>query len=193
MTVQVSLRWAVCVLFLVPLAASAATGAENETKTVKLGKLELTVPNSWKQEEPASNLRLGQFRIPAVEGEKEDAELAVFSFGPSDLADNVRRWIGQFQAEGRTVKVTKGEAGDSKYLFVEISGTYNKPVGPPIQGKTEPSPNSRVFAIALQTADKQVYFLKMAGKDKTVAAQGDAFRTSFGADAKKEEEVKFDE
>ena len=163
-----------------------------KTKQVEVKDIKLAVPTSWKQEKPSSSLRLTQFRIPAADGDKEDAELSVFSFGASSVVDNVKRWTGQFDPNGREAKVTSGEAEIGKYVFVEVSGIYNKPVGPPVFGKTEAVPDSRMYAVLL-TTDKGVYYLKLTGPDKTVSGEATTLRASFGGDAAKEKEYKLED
>ncbi len=180
-------------LLVVAPARTIADDADAKTTEVKVKDITLIVPATWKEEEPESRLRVAQFKIPAAEGDKEDAELAVFSFGASGIEDNIKRWINQFQPEGRKVAISSGEAKQGKYVFVNLSGTYNKPVGPPVLGKTEATPGSRVLAVILAAPEKGVYFFKLTGLDKTVAAQTDALRKSFGGDASKERELKLDE
>ncbi len=104
---------------------------------------------------------------------------------------NVDRWIGQFAAEGRETKVTRGKIENGQYVFVEITGTFNKPVGPPIQRKSVPTPDSRMLGGILGREGIGLDFMKMTGPDKTVKAQGAALRKSFGADSKKEEPLEF--
>lgn len=162
------------------------------TTEVKIRDLVLTIPASWKKEDARSRLRLGQFRIPAIGGEKTDAELAIFSFGASDLSANIKRWISQYEAEGRKTKIMQGESKQGAYVIVELSGTYKKSVGPPIAGKTESVPGSRSLAVILLIPEKGVYYLKLVGLDKTVAAQAKAFRAAFGADGTKEKEIKIE-
>lgn len=180
-------------------AKKPEAGKEAPKKSVKTveveikGGLKLNVPETWKQSEPSSRLRLAQFAIAPVEGDKEDAELALFNFGFGGSAKaNIDRWIGQFQAAERKTKVSEGNIEAGKYFFVEISGTYNKPIGPPIARQTKPAPGSRMLGVILGIEGKGIYFMKMTGPDKTVAAQGTALRKSFGADAKKEKEVDFE-
>jgi hypothetical protein len=167
-----------------------------ETKTVEVeikGGLKLNVPETWKQGKPSSRLRLAQFAIPAVKGDTDEGELALFNFGAGGSAKaNIDRWIGQFQSDEREVKIKEGDIETGKYFFVEITGTYNKPIGPPIAGKTTAAPGSRMLGVILGIEDKGIYFLKMTGPDKTVAAEATALRKSFGADGKKEKEVDFD-
>ena len=169
---------------------------KKEVKTVEVeikGGLKLNVPETWKQSKPSSRLRLAQFAIPKVKGDTEDGELAVFNFGPGGSPKaNIDRWIGQFQSVEREVKVKQGEIEAGKYFFVEITGTYNKPIGPPIARQTKAAPGSRMLGVILGIEDKGIYYLKMTGPNKTVAAQATALRKSFGADGKKEKEVEFD-
>ncbi|MDP6443936.1 MAG: hypothetical protein QGG36_32490 [Pirellulaceae bacterium] len=190
---RLSIRRAVwlCSLTLAALASATTQANADDAKTtdVKIKDITLSVPSGWKKEEPKTRLRLAQFSVPAAEGDKESAELAIFSFGASDPSANIRRWLSQFQAKDRKASVATGVSAVGKYVFVDISGTYNKPVGPPVAGKTEPTPNSRVLAVILVAEKKGVYYLKMAGPDKTVAAQADALRKSFGGDAEKEKVV----
>jgi len=167
-----------------------------EVKTVEVeikGGLKLNVPETWKSGKPSSRLRLAQFAIPAAKGDTEEGELALFNFGAGGSAKaNIDRWIGQFQSDEREVKVKQGEVEAGKYFFVGITGTYMKPIGPPIAGQKKATPGSRMLGVILGIEDKGIYFFKMTGPDKTVAAQAAALRKSFGADAKKEKEVDFD-
>ncbi len=178
-------------------AADKPAEKKKEVKTVEVeikGGLKLNVPETWKQSKPTSRLRLAQFAVPKAKGDTEDGELALFNFGAGGGAKaNIDRWIGQFQPTEREVNVKEGALETGRYFFVEISGTYNKPVGPPIARQTKPAPGSRMLGVILGIEDKGIYFFKMTGPDKTVAAQTAALKKSFGADAKNEKEVKLDE
>jgi hypothetical protein len=179
-------------LALIPLAIATVGFAEDAAKTteVKVDKLTLAVPEAWKQEKPASTLRLAQFSIPAVEGDKEASELAIFPpFGGTAEA-NITRWVGQFEAEGREVKMTQGESPQGKYIVVDLKGTYKKPEGPPVLQKTKPAPGYRMYGVIFSAKDGGNYFFKLTGPEKTVTAQADALRTSFGAKAADENEYK---
>ena len=169
---------------------------ETKGKTVEVevkGGLVINVPETWKKEKPASNLRLAQFSIPMAKGDEEAGELALFNFGfGGGVKANIDRWIKQFHAEGRKTKVTRGETEVGKYYFVELSGTYNKSIGPPIQRRTEPREGYRMLGVILGVEKKGVYFFKMTGPDKTVAKEGKSLRTSFGAKGK-EEDVELEE
>jgi gluconolactonase len=161
--------------------------AADDLKEAKVGAITLKTPANWKQSKPTSRLRLAQFSIPAVEGDHEAAELAIFSFGAGGgIKANVDRWIGQFATEGRKAKTTSGKSKTGEYVFVEIGGTYRKPVGPPVLRKTESMANARMLGVILAVEGEGTYFLKMTGPDKTVISAADAFRASFGGDAASE-------
>ncbi|MCH9654161.1 MAG: hypothetical protein K0U86_05600 [Planctomycetes bacterium] len=171
--------------------ACTVQAADESTKTneVKIKDITLKVPANWKSAPPSNSLRLAQFEIPAVKGDKEPAELVISSFGGTGggMAANISRWVGQFAAgKDRKVKVTQGESKLGKYVFADLSGTYNKSIGPPFLRKTKAVPDSRMLGVILAVEGKAYYFLKLTGPTKTVSAAADEFRASFGANAKEE-------
>ena len=185
---------------LVILVASQ-TGFSDEAKKEKVreakwGTFSLKIPESWKEIPSSSNMRVATLEIPAAKGDAEKGELAIFSFpgGGGNINDNVKRWISQFASEGRKANVVKGKAGENEYVLADITGTYNKPDGPPFLRKTKPAPGYRMLSVILLVGGKdgaappKVYYLKLTGPDKTVKAQAKAFRTSFGGSSEKEEE-----
>lgn len=175
---------------LLSLSASPRLLSDDKPNVeVQIKDLKLVVPAAWKQEEPSNNLRLGQFKIDPVEGDKEAAELVISSFagGGGGVDANLKRWINEFSPQGRKVKLSKGESEQGVYYLCDLTGTYNKRVGPPIAGKTAPVPGSRALEIILQVPDKNIYFLKLTGPEKTVGAAEAALKQSIGADPKSEE------
>lgn len=178
---------------LAALAAPALQADEPKTVEVKAGRITLKVPETWKQEDPSNRLRLAQFAIPVIKEEAGRAELTVSQAG-GGIEANVKRWISQFQAEGLKQKLTEGSFGEEgRYVFVDLSGTYNAPVGPPIAQQTKPTPGSRMLGVILASESIGTYFLKLTGPDKSVAAQAQALRAAFGGDEKKEKEYKLPE
>jgi len=164
-----------------PPTASGPVGS----KSFESGELKLAIPTRWIQGKPANRLRLAQFEIPAAEGDAEAGELVVSGpFGGTDEA-NIDRWVGQFEADGRTQATSKGTGSLGDYVVVELTGTYKKPIGPPIAGKNEPVSGYRMLGAILKLKDGN-YFLKLTGPDKTVAAAATEFRSSFGGDVTKE-------
>lgn len=164
-----------------------------ETVEVTVDDLKLSIPKTWKTVKPSSSMRKGQFSIPAAKGEKDAVDYVIFQFGGGGggIGANVRRWINQFEAKGRKAKITKGKCPQGFYILVDITGTYNMSVGPPIQRKTKKVDNARMVSVILAVeAKKKVYYIKTAGGAKTVDANVDAIRGTFGGDASKEEELK---
>lgn len=163
---------------------------EPKTVEVKAGRLTLKIPETWKSSPPSNRLRLAQFAIPLAKDDEGVAELTVTQAG-GGIDPNITRWVNQFQAEGRKQKFTEGSFGeDGRYVFVDLSGTYNATIGPPIEQKTKPTPGSRMLGVIMVSETTGVYFLKMTGPDKTVAAQAKALRATFGGNAEKEKEYK---
>ena len=159
-----------------------------ETTAVTIKDLTLNLPKSRSSVKSSSSMRLGTFNTPIAEGDQEPGELTIFSFagGGGDVGSNISRWVGQFNSDGRTATVKKGKAESNTYYIVDVAGTYKRSVGPPIQQKTEPVEGFRMLGVILELEDKGVYYLKLTGPDATIKAQADAFRKSFGGDAKSE-------
>ena len=185
-----------CCLIVAPLFANAADDKKKDpekTRAVKIESLTLNVPQSWEQKPPSNKLRKAQFSIPKAKDDKEGVELVIFSFGGGGggVQANINRWVGQFESKGRKSKITSGESPQGQYIFVNITGTYKMPIGPPIAGKTKTIPNARMLAVILHVQKAgAVYYLRMAGESKTISAAAEAFRASFEADTKTEKEVK---
>ena len=188
-----AMLWPCAVLVADGDKTTSSDDQPDATVEVKIRDLKLQVPKTWQKQEPRSQLRLGQFALPAAEGDQEPGELVIFSFGGAQIESNIRRWIEQFRPEERKVKISTGNTEVGKYVIAELSGTYKKPDGPPVLGKTVDAPGYRVFAVILLVKDKGVYYLKAAGPDKTIAANTKAIRHSFGAKAEAEKELKLDE
>jgi gluconolactonase len=160
-----------------------------KTKTVTAGPLKLTVPETWVQKEATSRLRLAQFSIPKVDGDSENAEFVVFFFGAGGGGGseaNLHRWINQFQQQERRVKLTSGKSQQGEYILADISGTWNKPIGRPIDQKTVEMSGARVLSVILTGKDQSNHYLRLTGPEKTVSANVDALRAAIGADAKSE-------
>lgn len=178
-------------LALALLVTPVAFADEAKTKDVDVKGIKLTVPDDWKAKMlPPGGFRAAQFEIPAVEGDKEAGELVVFHFGPNGgggVKANIDRWVKQFEAEERKLKVYEGESKLGKYVLVDLNGTWNKPVGPPIAGKTVKAPGTRFLGVILHSENGD-YFVRLTGPEKTVKENAKAFRATFQADVDKEKE-----
>src|SRR5262245_2011892 len=66
---------------------------------VEIGSMKSKAPESWKEEQPTSAMRLTQFKVPKAEGDAEDAELIVFYFkqGSGSAEDNLKRQLAKFE------------------------------------------------------------------------------------------------
>ncbi len=178
-------------LWLAVAAPVRAYDDEVQAKTVSvmLKGLTLKLPTTWASSDTVSSMRLATYEIPASMGDKDKGELSVFSFpgGGGGVAANLERWVGQFSTKGRTMKVTQGTTdGKATYYLADIAGTFNKPVGPPVLRQTEAAEGYRMLAAIIVLENEDVYYLKLTGQDATIKAQTDAFRASFGGDAKQE-------
>lgn len=183
-------RCAGTLMALALLVTPLAFAEDAKTVEVKVRDIKLTVPEGWK-EKAASGFRAAQFEIPAAEGDKEGGELIVFHFGVNGgggVQANIDRWINQFDADERKLKISDGESAQGKYTLVELSGTWNKSIGPPIAMKTVKMPGARFLGVILHSEKGGDFFVRFTGPDKTVTANSKAFRNSFGADAEKEKE-----
>jgi hypothetical protein len=160
------------------LTAAALLVAADETVTVKAGELSYQAPATWKSGRPSSSMRLAQAKIPAAEGDKEEAELVVFAFkgGGGGVEPNVERWRTQFLNEDGEPAKAKTEDRKGKNVdvtFVEITGRYVAPLRPG-EPETVNKPEFRLLG-AIVLTDETGYFFKLTGPDKTVAAQKEAF------------------
>ena len=155
------------------LALGAARAADTE-----LDGLKSTPPAGWKAEEPATKERVFQFLIPKVEGDKHDAQLFVFFFGPGGgggIQANIERWKGMIApAEGAkaedTYKTTEFKVGDVKVTQFEANGTYKhkkRPFDPNEQ--PELRPDYRLVSVIFESANGP-YFIRMFGPKKTMDA-----------------------
>jgi gluconolactonase len=184
-------RVLVCAAFALTFSALQADDAAKKAETVevKLRDLVLNLPKDWTAAADKP-MRLATYEIPSAEGDKEKGELAISTFGGDGggVAPNLERWVGQFDAEGREVTIKKGVVGDTIYHVADISGTYQKSVGPPVLRKTTPAKDYRMLGMIVQIKEKGVYFLKLTGPDATVKAQAEAFRAAIGAKSEGEED-----
>ncbi|QDT31870.1 hypothetical protein [Thalassoglobus polymorphus] len=170
-------------------AEDAAKEAKTvETVEVKASDLTLAIPKTWKQQQPSNNLRLAQFVVPAAKEGGEPAELVISGPFGGSAAQNIQRWIGQFRQEGRQIKMTQGESKHGKYILVDLTGTYNRSIGPPFQRKSEAVENYRVINVMLAAPEGRTgsYFLKLTGEKATVEAAEEQIRAVFGANMKDE-------
>ena len=162
------------------LTTSALVSVAQNTQQPSLanGELGYTAPAEWTAEKPSSKARVGQFKLPKAEGDKEDAQLVIYYFGPTEggsASANIERWIAQMQQpEGTPAAKPKTErftANGLNITAVDVSGTYVAEMAP---GSSEHhnDPNSRLRAAVIKTP-KGSYYLKLVGPQKTVQKWSD--------------------
>jgi gluconolactonase len=182
-------------LILILLGATVSSADDQpaaKTKEVKARDMTLVVPEGWKSKPQVREPRVAEFEIPATEEGKEKGEFVVFYFGKQGAGGvqaNIERWVGQFEAEGRMVKTLTGESAEGKYTLVDLTGTYKKPIGPPIMRQSKSMPGWRVLNVVVETKAGP-YFLKIDGPEKLIAAIEADFRNSFGGKKETEKEQK---
>ncbi|OGC90701.1 MAG: hypothetical protein A2W25_00015 [candidate division Zixibacteria bacterium RBG_16_53_22] len=143
------------------------------------GGLDWEAPASWKVG-PPQQMRVVTYLISPVEGDADNAELAVFHFpGTGGAKDaNLQRWEGQFeQPDGRNsadVAVIKEiETNGLKVTTIDLSGTYKVTGGPMMEVKDK-KPDYRLIGAIIEGPQGMVFF-KMTGPEKTVAASENDF------------------
>jgi hypothetical protein len=143
--------------------------------------LKSKVPAGWKAQKPSNNLRLFQFAVPKADGDSDDAELVVFSFGASDKAENIKRWKTQFIApKGKTIddvsKVEEYKLGKvAEVVCLDIWGTYKYKFPPnDPRAKETLKENYRRFNVMIET-QKDTFFITLTGPAKTMAKHKEAF------------------
>ncbi len=145
------------------------------------GGLEFEAPSTWISETPSSSMRLAQYRLPRLEGDPEDAEVAAFYFGGQggSVQANVDRWIGQFSnPDGSPVthpQVSEREVNGILLTIVDVHGTYHQAQGP-MMAQTTAKENYRMLAAVAEGPNGSSFF-KLTGPQPTV----DHFEESFNS------------
>jgi hypothetical protein len=157
----------------------AAVALAEDPKPVEFAGMKSTPPKEWKEEAPANTMRTHQFKLPKAEGDKEEAELALFFFkaGSGSLEANLKRQTAKFQpADGKDKveeKVEKTKVGTVEATYQDVAGTYlKKPF--PMAEKATPFPGYRQLYVVFETKDGQFY-MTLIGPAKTVESHKKAF------------------
>jgi hypothetical protein len=173
-------------LFALAAAAAALTAlagpapAQDKGSVVELAGMKSTTPADWKQETPTSTMRLTQFKLPKAEGDKEDAELALFVFpgGSGTVQQNLDRQVAKFEkAAGKDKveqKVDKIKVGTIEATYQDVAGTYiKKPF--PMAEKGIAIPDYRQLYVVFESKDGKQYYMTLLGPAKTVEKHKKAF------------------
>ena len=139
------------------------------------GDLRFKAPDGWTTEKSSLSMRVAQYKLPKVEGDKEDASLVLYYFGASQGGSaqaNIDRWIGQMQQPDGSDSKTKSRTDSLtvnglKVTTVDVTGTYTAEMTPG-SGTFHNDENYRLRAAVIETP-KGNYFVKLAGPAKTIA------------------------
>lgn len=164
-------------------APGAADVAAGEGASQAPSQLTWSAPAGWKDEPPTSSMRKAQYRIPAVKGDAEDAECAVFYFGTGQGGSaqaNAKRWVDQFsQPDGSSSQsrstIEVRSINGNQVMFVRVAGIYN-PMAMPGTAQAGPKPGYAMIGAIVSTPDAP-WFFKMTGPQKTVEASKPALES----------------
>jgi hypothetical protein len=133
-------------------------------------------PPKWERTPGGSSMRKAFYKVNAVAGDSEDAEAAVYYFGPTNGGSteaNIQRWTSQFpETQPADVKRIERQANGMKQTVIDVQGTYDgssmtiREVGK--------KPNFRMIAAVVETPGGS-YFFKLTGPQKTVEAARSSF------------------
>jgi hypothetical protein len=132
-----------------------------------------SAPRGWEVAANRSPMRLATYRVPGTAG---GAELTVTRAGGS-TADNLERWVGQFDAAGPD-KRTERTVGGFRVSMLEVGGTYEG--GMTKAGSETAHPGWALLGAVVET-DGPFYFFKMVGPADTVRAARPAFDALLGS------------
>jgi hypothetical protein len=153
-------------------------------EVVELGALKSKTPANWKRQNPSNKLRMAQFVVPKVAGDKEDAELVVFFFGKGGGGsndDNIKRWKGQFlPPDGKTMdeatKVEKFKVGTAAdVVYVDMHGTYKYKFPPFDPNAKEQRKESFRRIGVIFDSDDGPFFITLTGPAQTIEKSKGAF------------------
>jgi hypothetical protein len=180
----IGLVWMGCLALVLGLESGrdTALAAEKDKKgtQVTIDGLTSTAPADWKEEEPseiAKKFRFKQFRLPKVEGDKGDAEVVIFFFGPGgggSIQENIKRWQGMFiPPKGKKIKditkIAKMKVGSVPVTLVDLQGIYKFKKAPFVpDSKAELRPHHHLIGVVFESKDGP-YWFRLVGPAKTVA------------------------
>ena len=166
-------------LWSVPVWAADEASKQSEQKgtLVVIDGLQSRAPAEWQERQPANEMRLKEFRLPAAKKGESNAELVIFFFGTGQggsVDANIKRWKDTFvPPEGKKLddvaKTDSFKVSGVAVTYLDISGTYLSkfpPFAP--NAKTVRKPNYRLLGVVFESK-KGPYFIKLTGPAETVA------------------------
>ena len=162
-------------------STSTSSSQANAAQTNSTGELRFKAPEGWGIEKTSSAMRVAQYKLPRIEGDKDDASLVLYYFGASQggtAQANIDRWIGQIQQPDGSSSKDKAKTetmtvNGLKVTTVDVIGTYTAEMAPG-SGSFHNDENYRLRAAVIETP-KGNYFVKLAGPAKTIARWDQAY------------------
>lgn len=156
-----------------PVAVPAAKAVE-PTKPAPAQALMMNPQPGWIAEQPSSDKRKAQFRLPHADNDSEDASLVVYFFGGQggSREANLERWAGQFEQPDGTpssnaMKSSIRTIAGLEVFDASLSGTYVAETAPG-SGVHVNKPDWRMLTSIVDASDGPWYF-KLVGPASTVA------------------------
>jgi hypothetical protein len=168
--------------FAIVTLAAAFSFSTIQAADFELAGMKAKVPEGWKEENPSSTMRMAQFKLTKAEGDKEDAELALFYFkgGSGSVDQNLKRQLAKFKpAEGKEEpanKVEKTKVGKIEATLQDVKGIYLSKFPPfaPNAKITEKTNWRQIYVIFM--TDNGDYYMTLLGPAKTVEKHEKAFK-----------------
>jgi hypothetical protein len=162
-------------------STSTSSSQANSAQTNTTGELRFKAPEGWGTEKTSSSMRVAQYKLPRVEGDKDDGSLVLYYFGASQggtAQANIDRWIGQIQQPDGSSSKDKAKTetmtvNGLKVTTVDVTGTYTAEMAPG-SGSFHNDENYRLRAAVIETP-KGNYFVKLAGPAKTIGRWEQAY------------------
>ncbi|HYW69442.1 MAG TPA: hypothetical protein VE961_00315 [Pyrinomonadaceae bacterium] len=162
-------------------ATAIPTNTSATTQNAAGGDLHFKAPDGWTTEKASSSMRVAQYKLPKVEGDKEDASLVLYFFGTNQggtAQANIDRWIGQMQQPDGSDSKSKAKTDNLtvnglNVSTVDVTGTYTAEMAPG-SGSFHNDDNYRLRAAVIETP-KGNYFVKLAGPANTIAHWDQAY------------------
>jgi hypothetical protein len=137
-------------------------------------EVEWQQPKRWIAE-LAQGMRLASYIVPAPHEGGENAQCAVYYFGPGQgggVDANLERWIAEFQTPGSPKRSTR-EIHGMHMSQVEVTGVYTAHAGAP--GEDTGGKRGWTLLGAIVEGPAGAVFFKLTGPGPTVAAASKEF------------------
>ncbi len=140
---------------------------------LKLANFTLTKPDSWTQENPASQMRIVQYAC----GTDNSVKVVGFFFGQQDMIkENIDRWKGEFV---KLEKFNESKLSNDKITYIELEGAYRvKPA--PMSSEFVETPGYMTLAAIVPSAEGPYYF-KVNGPAETLKKEIANFKKFVGS------------